>query len=255
MSLLARLVAAGTPADLVGEVALLIAKAQLLEERKANDRERKERQRANPMSREVTGQPGHDVTSASRAGATRAEPETTLSEENISKEERKIPPPAEPTARKHLLPDDFVPSDATMARGRELGFTLPEINDRLASMREWSLGKGEKRLDWNLVFQGFLRRDAERRATTGPPGRAGNGTGFNGKPTLGDIRNAAKAAIAARDANGRPNLELLAGPDRRARTGDGDHGPPDGVSRSADRPDGDRGGVLRGFQRVGAWTG
>ncbi len=49
-SLLARLIEAGTPAELIGEVALLVAKAGQLEERRAAERDRKRR------SRDVTGQ-------------------------------------------------------------------------------------------------------------------------------------------------------------------------------------------------------
>lgn len=47
--LLARLIAVGTPADLIGEVAMLIAEQKVLEKRRRNERERKAK------SRDVTG--------------------------------------------------------------------------------------------------------------------------------------------------------------------------------------------------------
>ena len=61
--LLARLIQAGTPADLVAEVARELARAEVAQEaiqkRRANDRERTNRRRGNVTSRDNTG---HDVT-------------------------------------------------------------------------------------------------------------------------------------------------------------------------------------------------
>lgn len=200
------------------------------------------------------------VTVPSRAGA-RAEPVTTNSSENTEKEkeERKIPPLADlPKAKatgKTLCPEGFEPSERLMDLGRREGLDLPAILRARDEMVSWSRGNGEKRLDWDAVFANWLRRNAAKARASPPGSRAGNGTGFNGKPTLGDIRNAALAAIAARDANGRPNLELLAGPERRSGTGNGDNRPPDGIPRPADGPDGDRGDLLRGLLRVRAFPG
>lgn len=76
--LVARLVAAGTPADLVGEVAILVAEAKILEQRRAKDRERQDRRR-HVMSRDVTL--GHVTDSPAsiehaRGAGARAEPTT-----------------------------------------------------------------------------------------------------------------------------------------------------------------------------------
>jgi len=184
-TLLARLIAAGTPADLVGEVALLIAKAQLLEERKANDRERKERQRgadSHVKSREVTGQTGQRVTSASRAIASRAEPETNNTSENTGrKEERKEEPPAavapSPKPSKTLCPSDFEPSTKVLDLGADLGLDRAAVFEARDTMVAWSRGNGEKRLDWDAVFGNWLRRDAKDRAKargSPPRGQAAN---------------------------------------------------------------------------------
>lgn len=183
-SLLARLIAAGTPADLVGEVALLIAKSHLLEERKANDRERKERQReaatGHVKSREVTGQPGQAVTSASHA-STRAEPETNNSSENKERKEgRKEEPPAaapSPKPSKTLCPSEFEPSAKALDLGVSLGLDRAAVFEARDTMVAWSRGNGEKRLDWDAVFGNWLRRDAKDRAKargSPPRGQAAN---------------------------------------------------------------------------------
>lgn len=202
-ALLARLVAAGTPADLVGEVALLIAKAHLLEERKANDRERKERQRATPMSREVTGQPGQDVTSASRAGASRAEPETTLSEETQKQESKKASKSTTPAAsRGTRLPADFVPD---IAAAVSEGLPLVEAEREAEKFRDWWLAApGSKGLkaNWPATWRTWFRkRIEERSAKTGPPRKG---------PSFRDIARATDAILkeTATDARTPPYLRL-----------------------------------------------
>lgn len=59
MSLIARLIEAGTPPDLIEEVAMLIAEQRALEKRRANDRQRQQEKRdrdaGHVTSRDVTG--------------------------------------------------------------------------------------------------------------------------------------------------------------------------------------------------------
>lgn len=62
-NLLARLIEAGTPADLISEVAMLLAERKVLENRRKNERERKAKSRRDSdechvTSREGTGQDG-----------------------------------------------------------------------------------------------------------------------------------------------------------------------------------------------------
>lgn len=63
MSLIAKLIEAGTPADLVAEVAMTLARAEVAQEaietRRSKDRERQQRKRGNVTSRDNMGQ---DVT-------------------------------------------------------------------------------------------------------------------------------------------------------------------------------------------------
>lgn len=166
------------------------------------------------------------------------------------KEERKIPPLADlPKAKgtgKTLCPEDYEPKERHFDLGRSEGLDLHAILRARDEMVSWSRGNGEKRLDWDAVFANWLRRNAAK-ARAGPGAqRAGNGTGFNGKETLGDILNAARASIAAKEHGNGRSLELLALPDGRRPEGGRNHQAADGVSRPASGPDGAGDGLLRG---------
>ncbi|WP_156799834.1 hypothetical protein [Novosphingobium resinovorum] len=60
--LLARLIHAGTPADLVGEVAMLLAEQKVLEQRRDGERRRKAKQRADEKASEACHVTSRDVT-------------------------------------------------------------------------------------------------------------------------------------------------------------------------------------------------
>jgi hypothetical protein len=66
MSLIARLIEAGTPADLIEEVALLVAEKRTADARRAKDAARKREERA-IVSTDIHGHPGHDGTSGTGA--------------------------------------------------------------------------------------------------------------------------------------------------------------------------------------------
>lgn len=96
--------------------------------------------------------------------------------EEVVEEGRKRPPPAV-RDRKVLCPEGFTPSDGTTAKGRAMGLTIPEMLAEAEKMENWSRGKGERRIDWDLVLRGFFARAVERKATArgSPPKRQGNG--------------------------------------------------------------------------------
>lgn len=186
------------------------------EKRREKARLRKQAQRARSSPnvtrdmRDNEGQAGTDGdTGGTRVGA-RAEPKITNSSSThseIKEEEKQDSASALPQRGKHLLPDDFVPKPSTFAKAlSEWGFDRSRVLERVEAMREWSRGKGEKRLDWDLVLLGFLRRDAQR--ATGPPGRPTNG---HGKPTFADIMRATSDVIAEEEnQSNAPPLELKA---------------------------------------------
>jgi hypothetical protein len=208
--LLARLIAAGTPLDLVGEVARLIARAELLEERRANDRERKARQRE--ASREVTGQPGQDGTSASRAGA-RAEPKITNSSgpsEKQGKEDSSLRSQRASAPKPHLMPDDFEPKPETFAKAEGLGFSRQAVLDKRDALHDWSHGKGVKRPGWDATLLSALRRDAQEAKGQG---RAPRSTGPPRKPSIFELNERANAYL--RDLPDEPEHPLALPPYRQ----------------------------------------
>jgi hypothetical protein len=95
---------------------------------------------------------------------------------------------------KTLCSEGFEPSERLMALGQLEGLDPPAILRARDEMVSWSRGNGEKRLDWDAVFANWLRRNATK-ARAGPPARAGNRTGYNGKETLGDILRATQQEI------------------------------------------------------------
>lgn len=171
-----------------------------LAQRRASDAARQAAKRERTKQDHVTSR-DVTVTAPSRAGVSRAEPETTLSEENTSKEERKHSPSARRASAKHLIPDDFVPNEVTFAKAAGRGLSRAEVLEKVEALREWSHGKGEKRADWDAVIQGALRRDATPKPGTGPPRKG---------PSFLDIANATDRYLkeTAADARQPPYLRL-----------------------------------------------
>src|SRR6476620_7920919 len=85
---------------------------------------------------------------------------------------------------KILLPDDWSISDSHFELGNKLGLTKAEIEEAAHEMRSWSLGNGERRANWDFVFNNWLRRNAKRKSN-----------GFRGSRAFqDDSRSASKAA-------------------------------------------------------------
>ena len=140
-TLIAELIAAGTPPELISRVALLVAKSELLEERKAYDRERQTRKR----SRDVTLQDGQRVTSPSRASASRAEPEQLTPTTQEKQQQQKQASASEPkrSAGKTLIPENFEPKPSTFATAlSSWGYSEAQVREKVDSLTEWSIGKG-----------------------------------------------------------------------------------------------------------------
>jgi len=156
------------------------ANVDKLTARRAKDAERQSRFRERNVSH-VT-QRDSSPTVASRAIASRAEPETNNSSENKGrKEERKEEPPAavspSPKPSKTLCPPEFEPSAKALDLGVSLGLDRTAVFAARDTMVAWSRGNGEKRLDWDAVFGNWLRRDAKdsAKARGSPPrGQAAN---------------------------------------------------------------------------------
>lgn len=157
MSLVARLIEAGTPADLIEEVALLVAAARLLDERRTADRARQHAHREKTApSRGITL--GHvssrDVTDKKEAPQTPEEKTTPL---NGSPKGEPIPPPA-------LLPEHVLEAWNDMA-GR-LGLSKAKLTpDRRRKLNARIRQHGVE--DWTEAISAverssFLRGENDR---------------------------------------------------------------------------------------------
>jgi hypothetical protein len=63
------------------------------------------------------------------------------------------------------------PTPEILALGASLGLTEDDVADQAARMRDWALGKDERRPRWGPTFANWLRRVADDRR-----GRNGAGT-------------------------------------------------------------------------------
>lgn len=75
-------------------------------------------------------------------------------------------PPAKPKGL-HLCPPEWEPTPEHHALGDELGLTPREVHDSASGMRDWSVGGGNKKLDWHATFRNWMRRDAAARRRQG----------------------------------------------------------------------------------------
>lgn len=256
-STLRRLAALNLAPQAMAEVLSIIADLTAVEEaRKAKDRARKFRGDSEEIPRNETGK-STDVSVENPVphASAPAEPKITNSSEPLEKQEsKKVSKSTTPSAsRGTRIPDGFVPDiEAAVAEG----MNRSQAEREAEKFRDWwAAAPGAKGLkaDWPATWRTWYRKRLEDYpARAGPPQKAGNGTGFNGKETLGDILNAARAQIAAKDQHGRPALELVALPAGRGGDGRGNHEALDGLPGSADRPQGDSHDLLRRIRESSA---
>ncbi|WP_148649261.1 hypothetical protein [Novosphingobium barchaimii] len=194
-NLLARLIEAGTPAELVGEVAMLLAEQKVLENRRANERERKAKQRAGHVedvechvtSRDGTGQAG---TSQDNPSLPRLPNENKSNPSTPTHPEKQSPR----TRKGTRLPVDWQPASLDAVTLAEIE-TWPAgaMERELSKFRDWAKSapgtKGVKS-DWDATWRNWLRKAHDE-------GRYGNGnsrtnsgprsSGSNGRPKDGAI--------------------------------------------------------------------
>lgn len=156
-TLLARLIAAGTPADLVAEVALELARAQAaqeaIERRRANDRERSTRRHV--KSRDNTGD---NVTQRDKPSLSRPP-----NENNSNPPTHTHPEITTPRARMgHRLPADWQPQPLTGDLGKAVAaWPAGAIERELARFRDWAAsatGPNATKSDWQAAWRNWLRR-------------------------------------------------------------------------------------------------
>lgn len=166
--LLKRLIEAGTPAELVAEVAMLVGEVGALDRRRRSDRERQANLRRNVTSRDtddVTLQPGQDVTPC-------------LDKEipHTPKEIKPIPsPPYRPPAsqkRGSRLPDDFEPPEDWIAWAMaKRGWGRSEAIDECECFaRHWQSKPGREatKLDWAKTWQNWAVNSRRKQGHDNP---------------------------------------------------------------------------------------
>ena len=85
---------------------------------------------------------------------------------------------------KILLPDSWKPSASHYELAKKKGLPMEAVDEAADEMRSWSLGNGERRTNWDWVFNNWLRRNADRRKN-----------GFGRQATLqDDSRSSSRAA-------------------------------------------------------------
>jgi hypothetical protein len=62
-----------------------------------------------------------------------------------------------------LLPDSWIANEDHYELGFKLGLDTLTIKEEVAVMRSWSLGNGEKRRNWDHVFNNWLKRKAKEK--------------------------------------------------------------------------------------------
>jgi hypothetical protein len=140
------------------------------------------------MSREVTGQPGQDVTSASRASASPAEPKITNSSnptEKQGKEEGSLRSPERTPKDELLVVLDEERADAVIEHRKRLKPALSAYAARLLARKMGQCDDPNAAADAMIAngWKGFEPHYLERRRGTGPPRNRG--------PTFADIANGA----------------------------------------------------------------
>ena len=184
MSLLARLIEAGTPAALIEEVAMLLAEKKIsdaaIADRREKDRNRQERKR----SRENTD--CHVTERDSNNGAFPAPP----NENNLT------PPthtPVYKTPRARRLPADWVPAPLpSQLLDQVLAWKAGLLESELAKFRDWAASAPDKtglKKDWDAAWRNWLRRKIEEGPKNGNSGnRQDDGMGRTERAAIQALR-------------------------------------------------------------------
>lgn len=175
--IIADLVGAGVPAELIGRVASALASREVVvvrdeaaERRREKDRDRK---------RDVRGIPQTSADSADTEGQKEIPPKPpkeklpplNQSEANASSLIGEPPSKAKRAAR---LPAGWEPSARNLADADAVGLTPAEVQHEAAKFRDWAHGKGEAKADWDATWRNWCRRVVERQGTGPPPLRLVN---------------------------------------------------------------------------------
>src|SRR6185503_17782540 len=71
---------------------------------------------------------------------------------------------------KHPCPQTWAPKDEHYAKAALLNVPRSAVDAKAEDMRIWAGSTGALKVDWDLTFHGFLRRDAPKLAQAPPAG-------------------------------------------------------------------------------------
>lgn len=147
MSLLARLIDAGTPAELIEEVAMLLAEQRVLQQRRSADRERQQerRDRVKADASHVTSRDVTDVTDST--------------------------PPSRPPNDNNSNPPTHTPPENTPPARKADPFPRPDWADPQVWSDWMDVRRAKRARNTATAYAGFLRDVARHSSDEWPPGR------------------------------------------------------------------------------------
>jgi hypothetical protein len=90
-------------------------------------------------------------------------------EENKNKKENENG--ASAPSRAHQIPKDWVPTENHFSQADKLGFGARQVADMAEDMRLWAGAKGAIKVNWDLAFSGWMRRQNQPQNGHAPPPR------------------------------------------------------------------------------------
>lgn len=183
--IIADLVGAGVPAELIGRVASALASREVVvvrdeaaERRREKDRDRKRDVRGIPQtsadSADTEGQkeippkpPKEKLTPLPQTGTEVPLPEGGSPELDLlpdaDADEAKVKP-----KRKGRLPADWQPSAENLEYAAKIALRADETAEEAEKFRDWATANGEVKSDWDAAWRNWCRKAVEYRARGSP---------------------------------------------------------------------------------------
>jgi hypothetical protein len=98
-------------------------------------------------------------------------PETEQRQNRIEQKEVGAKAPS----RAHQIPKDWVPTENHFSQADKLGFGARQVRDMAEDMRLWAGAKGAVKVNWDLAFSGWMRRQNSPQNGHASPPRNGAG--------------------------------------------------------------------------------
>jgi hypothetical protein len=158
--LVTRLISAGTPPELAAQVVCLAYAEGAGTERQSRDISDSSADRKRERDRERMRQK-RDL--ERQSPESRDSRHSALTLKNLKDSSKKV------RATKKRLSPDWKPTEAHYEAAEKLRIPRMAVDGKAEDMRIWAGSTGAVKLDWDLTFHGFLRRDAPKLAQQAGP--------------------------------------------------------------------------------------